>query len=159
MTAEHSAGILNAIGVPAGSMIIGKEAYVNNVKIVRECTGIQVIAVFAGLLIPLPKTSWQVKIKAIALLSFAVYIANVLRIVFEMWLLYAGILPWEMAHGPIGAVLGVVTVFIFFLIADRFIPQIGTYLNGLADWVTNHFRKRNIREPKAEKLSLAAHEE
>jgi exosortase/archaeosortase family protein len=142
MIAEHSAGVLNAIGIAAATEIIGKEAYVNNVQIVRECTGIQVMAIFAGLLLPLPKVNWQTKLRAIALLSFAVYVANVMRIAFELWLLDVGILPWDMAHGPVGAILGVVTVFMFFLIADRFIPEIGTYLNALADWITNRFKKR-----------------
>jgi exosortase/archaeosortase family protein len=142
MTAEHSAGILNAIGISAHSAVIGKEAYVNNIQIVRECTGIQVVAVFAGILFPLPRISWQVKLKAIVILSFAVYIANVLRVAVEMWLLYEGLLPWEMIHGTVGAVLGVVTVFLFFLIADRFIPQIGTYLDGIADWMADRFRNR-----------------
>jgi len=141
MTAEHSAGILNAIGVSADSTVVGKNAYVNNVQIVRECTGIQVIAVFAGLLFPLPRIGWQVKVKAIAILGFAVYIANVMRVVVELWLLYAGILPWSMAHEPLGAILGVVTVFLFFLISDRFIPQIGEFLGRVADWIADVTRR------------------
>jgi len=141
MTAEHSAGILNAIGVSADSTVIGKNAYVNNVQIVRECTGIQVIAVFAGLLFPLPRIGWQVKAKAIAILGFAVYVANVMRVVVELWLLYAGILPWSMAHGPLGAILGVITVFLFFLISDRFIPQIGEFLGRVADWIADVTRR------------------
>ena len=134
MTAEHSAGVLNAIGITAESTVVGTGAYVNNVQIVRECTGVQVIAVFAGLLLPLPKISWQVKFKAIAVLSFSVYLANVMRVALELWLLYAGILPWSMAHGPVGAILGVITVFLFFLVSDRFIPQIGEFLGRLAEW-------------------------
>ena len=144
MTAEHSAGILNAIGIPAESTITGNAAYVNNVRIVRECTGIQVVAVFAGLLFPLPRIGWHVKLKAIAVLGFAVYVANVVRVAFELWLLYAGILPWSMAHGPVGAVLGVITVFIFFLVSDRFIPQIGNFLGTAADWIID--RVKNIRK-------------
>ena len=144
MTAEHSAGILNAIGIPAESTITGNAAYVNNVQIVRECTGIQVVAVFAGLLFPLPRIGWHVKLKAIAVLGFAVYVANVVRVAFELWLLYAGILPWSMAHGPVGAILGVITVFIFFLVSDRFIPQIGNFLGTAADWIID--RVKNIRK-------------
>jgi hypothetical protein len=67
-----------------------------------------------------------------------VYIANVLRIVVELRLLYAGILPWSMAHGPFGTILGVITVFIFFLVSDRFIPQIGMFLGRLADWAVDY---------------------
>jgi exosortase/archaeosortase family protein len=135
MTAEHAAGVLNAMGILANSIIVKNGAYVNNVQIVRECTGIQVIAVFVGLLLPLPKISWSVKLKAITVLGFAVYIANVIRVAFELWLLYAGILPWSISHGPVGTILGVITVFIFFLVVDRFIPQIGVFLAHLADWM------------------------
>jgi exosortase/archaeosortase family protein len=141
MVAEHSAGILNAIGVPAGTTIASNGAYVNNVQIVRECTGIQVVAVFAGLLLPLPKVAWQLKFKAIAVLGFAVYIANVIRVAVELWLLYAGIMPWSMAHGPFGTVLGVITVFLFFLVSDKFIPQIGNFLGTVADWIVNKYHE------------------
>ena len=146
MVAEHSAGILNAIGVPAGTTIASNGAYVNNVQIVRECTGIQVVAVFVGLLLPLPKVAWQLKFKAIAVLGFAVYIANVIRVAVELWLLYAGIMPWSIAHGPFGTVLGVITVFLFFLVSDRFIPQIGMTLGRIADRIFEHFeRKHSIK--------------
>ena len=140
MIAEHSAGILNAMGISAESLVVGNAAYVNNVQIVRECTGIQVVAVFAGLLLPLPGASWQTKVKAIVVLGFAVYIANVVRVAIELWLLYAGLLPWSLAHGSLGTVLGVVTVFIFFLVSDRFIPQIGVFLGDVADWVSDRLR-------------------
>ena len=146
MTAEHSAGILNAIGIPAYSTVVGNGAYVNKVQIVRECTGIQVIAIFAGLLLPLPRVEWQTKLKAIVVLGFSVYIANVIRVVLELWLLYAGILPWSMAHGPVGAVLGVITVFIFFLVSDRFIPQIGVFLGKLTDWIVDNVNGRMHRK-------------
>jgi exosortase/archaeosortase family protein len=140
MIAEHSAGILNAIGISAESLVVGNAAYVNNVQIVRECTGIQVVAVFAGLLLPLPAVSWQTKVKAIVVLGFAVYIANVVRVAIELWFLYSGLLPWSLAHGPLGTVLGVVTVFIFFLVSDKFIPQIGVFLGDVADWVSDRLR-------------------
>ena len=145
MVAEHSAGILNAIGVPAGATIASNGAYVNNVRIVRECTGIQVVAVFVGLLLPLPKVSWQVKLKAITVLGFAVYVANVIRVAVELWLLYAGIMPWSMAHGPFGTILGVVTVFLFFLVSDRFIPQIGITLGRIADRIFERFENKHCR--------------
>ena len=146
MTAEHSAGILNVIGIPAYSTVVGNGAYVNKVQIVRECTGMQVIAIFAGLLLPLPRVEWQTKLKAIVVLGFSVYIANVIRVVLELWLLYAGILPWSMAHGPVGAVLGVITVFIFFLVSDRFIPQIGVFLGKLTDWIVDNVNGRIHRK-------------
>jgi len=155
MIAEHSAGVLNAIGIPAESAVVGTGVYVNHVEIVRECTGIQVIAVFAGLLLPLPKVSWQVKFKAVAVLGFSVYLANVMRVALELWLLYAGILPWSMAHGPVGTILGVVTVFIFFLVSDRFIPQIGEFLGRLVDWIIENFNRTSQTRQNAHEMSYS----
>ncbi|WP_455367566.1 hypothetical protein [[Eubacterium] cellulosolvens] len=124
-TAQHSASILTALGLPSLAKAYEGMAFVNEVQIVKQCTGIQVVAVFAGLLIPLPQVGWKVKLQSLALIFFAVYLANVLRIVIELTLLYRGILPWSLAHEPLGTVLGIVSVAIFLITVDRFIPQIG----------------------------------
>ncbi len=124
-TAQHSASILTAIGIPSYATAYSGMAFVNEVQIVKQCTGIQVVAVFAGFLIPLPQVNWKVKLQSIALIFFAVYLANVLRIVIELSLLYRGILPWSLAHEPLGTVLGIISVAIFLITVDRFIPQIG----------------------------------
>lgn len=127
-TAQHSASILTALGMSSTAVAHNGMAFINEVQIIKECTGIQVVAVFAGLLMPLPKVEWKVKIQAITLTFFAVYLANVLRIVIELTLLYRGILPWSLAHEPLGTVLGIISVAIFLLTIDRFIPQIGDTL-------------------------------
>lgn len=128
-TARHSALVLSALGIEAKAFVSGGRAFVNQIEIVKECTGIQVIAVFSGFILPLPRVSLKVKAKAIALVSLAVYVGNILRVVIEVWMLYNGVLPWSQAHGPLGTVLSVVSVFIFFLMAERHIPQIGQYLD------------------------------
>jgi len=127
--AEHSAGVLNAIGVKADFLILNGKAFINQIEIVKECTGIQVVAVFAGLIIPLPKVSFKNKIKAVTLVFFAVYLANILRIVIEVWLLTKGFLPWSLAHGPLGTLLSIISVAIFFLMTEKFIPEVGYYLD------------------------------
>jgi hypothetical protein len=50
------------------------------------------------------------------------FIANVLRVVYEVWLVYWGILPWELAHYPMSFVLGVVGVFILCIVAILLVP-------------------------------------
>ncbi|HID17741.1 TPA: exosortase/archaeosortase family protein [Candidatus Bathyarchaeota archaeon] len=128
-TAEHSALVLSALGMEAKAFVSGGRAFVNQFEIAKECTGIQVVAVFSGFILPLPRVPFKVKAKAIALVSLAVYVGNVLRIVVEVWMLYNGVLPWSQAHGPLGTVLSIFSVFIFFLMAERCIPQIGRYLD------------------------------
>ncbi len=73
--------------------------YLNEFQIVTECTGIQVVAVFAGILVPLSAIGWRRKLAVIDLVAASVYAANLLRIALEVWLLYRGILPWDPSTG------------------------------------------------------------
>jgi exosortase/archaeosortase family protein len=140
--AEHSTGVLNAIGIKSNFLVLNNRAFVNQIEIVKECTGIQVVAVFSGLIIPLPKVSFKNKIKAVTLVFFAVYLANVLRIVIEIWLLYEGFLPWPQAHGPLGTLLSIISVAIFFLITEKFIPEVSYYLNEATKFISKLIKKK-----------------
>ncbi|MEM3607622.1 MAG: archaeosortase/exosortase family protein [Candidatus Bathyarchaeia archaeon] len=128
VTAVNSAFILRALRFPGVVRMIDGRVFLNQVEIVKECTGIQVVAVFAGVILPLPRVKWTVKLKALAVVSLAVYVANVIRIVLELWLLYAGILPWSLAHEPFGTILSVVSVALFLLAANHYIPEIGEFM-------------------------------
>ena len=128
-TASLSAVMLNWLGVPAvmvvdwlNAAVIVAVAGFQDFQIVRECTGIQVIAVFAGLILPLPRGTWRRKIFAVIVVTIMLFIANVLRVVYEVWLVYWGILPWELAHYPMSFVLGVVGVFILCIVAIVMVP-------------------------------------
>jgi exosortase/archaeosortase family protein len=127
ITADHSAALLNWIGVPAASRVTEGRAFVNEFEIERMCTGIQVTAIFAGILIPFPKIAWRRKATAIASVAVLIYFANIGRIVLEVWLLYARILPWYLAHYPTGLILGVFSVAFLVIVLDHFIPEIGDY--------------------------------
>jgi len=127
ITADHSAMLLNWIGIPATSLAKDGRAFVNEFEIERMCTGIQVTAVFAGILIPFPKISWKKKLTAIASVAVLIYFANIGRIALEIWLLYAGILPWYLAHYPTGLILGIFSVAFLVIVLDYFIPEIGDY--------------------------------
>lgn len=127
-TAYCSAVILTWFGIPSAMVIDWVYGVVFVVgpgftyEIVRECTGIQVIAVFAGLIIPLPRGTWSRKIFAVLVVSIMLFVANVLRVVYEIWLVFWGILPWELAHYPMSFVLGVVGVFVLCLVAIWLMP-------------------------------------
>ncbi|MEM3521975.1 MAG: exosortase/archaeosortase family protein [Candidatus Bathyarchaeia archaeon] len=131
ITAQHSAMLLNLIGIQSKAWTIEKKAFLNEVQIVRDCTGIQVVAVFAGILLPLPKVSWKRKLLAIAIVAIFVYLANIARIALEIWLLYNGILPWSLAHYPLGIVLGVFSVAFLVIVTNFFIPEIGEFVDSL----------------------------
>ena len=127
ITADHSAVLLNWIGIPAVSRVMDGRAFVNEFEIERMCTGIQVTAIFAGILIPFPRITWIRKATAIATVAILIYFTNIGRIAFEVWLLYAGILPWYLAHYPTGLILGIFSVALLVIVLDHFIPEIGDY--------------------------------
>ncbi len=128
-TAAVSALSLTWIGVPSilaidwvqGAVYVAVMGW-QQFQIVRECTGIQVIAVFMGLILPLPRGTWHRKILAVMVVTVLLFVANVARVVYEIWLVYWGILPWELAHYPMSFVLGVVGVFILCIVAIVMVP-------------------------------------
>ncbi len=128
-TAYVSAILLTWIGVPSvitvdwlnGAVYVAVIGF-QQFQIVRECTGIQVIAVFAGLILPLPRGTWPRKILAVIVVTIMLFVANVIRVVYEIWLVYWGILPWELAHYPMSFVLGVLGVFILCIVAIVLVP-------------------------------------
>ncbi len=133
-TANHAASLLGIAGIHVQAINIGDGAYLGNVRIVKECTGIQVIAVFLGLLIPLPNASWKRKLLALSIVSVILYAANAVRIALEFSLVYLGVLPWSLAHYPMSLLLGIIGVLVLVVITDRLLPEFG-------DFLLNAFRK------------------
>ena len=133
ITADWSAGLLNLMGIVAYSWISGSKAFVNEFEVSQDCTGIQVIAVFAGILIPLPRVGWKRKTLALAVVAVSVFGANLIRIALQIWLLYAGIFPWSWIHYPGGLILGVISVAFLVIAADRLIPEIGDFAESVIE--------------------------
>ncbi len=157
-TAYHSSLLLPYLGIEGTYRVLGGLPYVNEFQIVTECTGIQVVAVFAGILLPLSLIGWRRKLLVIGLVSAGVYAANLGRIAFEIWLLYKGILPWDMAHGPVGVVLGIVSVMFLVLLADRFIPELGDFVYHAEEAVRKGLMLR-LRRSMVRAGSLQDHSE
>ena len=152
-TAWLSAIFLAWLGVPSvmvidwlNSLVLVVVIGFQEFQIVRECTGIQVIAVFAGLILPLPRGTWRRKILAVIVVTIMLFIANVLRVVYEIWLVYWGILPWELAHYPMSFVLGVVGVFILCIVAILMVPG---FIETFEDMIYYLFPPK----PKTSKIS------
>lgn len=126
--ADQSAYLLSIIGLEVKVATNVDQVFIDEFRIVRDCTGIQVIAVFTGLLAPVPKASWKKKLLTLGALYGLLHAANIFRIVLEYWLVYNGILPWSLAHYPLSLVLGVIGVFILVLVTDRLMPEFGDFL-------------------------------
>ena len=125
LTAQHSAMVMNLIGMKATVWYQGNEVYVNQFDVQRMCTGVQVITVFLGIIVALPRTALKKKALAFGIIAVSVYLANIGRIVLEIWLLYSGTLPWSLAHYPTGLILGIFSVAFLVVVADHFMPVIG----------------------------------
>jgi exosortase/archaeosortase family protein len=132
-TAEHSAIIMGWIGIKGTVWVQNNAVFLNEFEIQRMCTGVQVIAVFLGLIVAMPKIALKKRILALSVVAVSVYFANIGRIAFEIWLLYNGILPWSLAHYPTGFVLGVFSVAFLVIAADFFIPEIGDLAFSMLD--------------------------
>jgi exosortase/archaeosortase family protein len=133
VVAENSASLMQLIGMNATVWMEGNRFFVNEFEIQRMCTGVQVIAVFLGIIVAIPKVSLRKRITAFTLVAVSVHFANVGRIAFELWLLYSQVLPWSLAHYPTGLILGVFSVTFLLVAADFFIPEIGDLAFSLLD--------------------------
>ncbi|MGA2790227.1 MAG: hypothetical protein ABSF00_05615 [Candidatus Bathyarchaeia archaeon] len=125
LTAEHSAILMRLIGIKATVWYEGNRVFLNEFEIQRMCTGVQVITVFLGIIVAMPKVAIKKKLMAFGTVVVSVYLTNLGRIALEIWLLYNGILPWSLAHYPTGLILGVFAVAFLIVVADHFIPEIG----------------------------------
>jgi len=125
LTAEHSAILLELIGIKSTIWYENGSVFLNQFEIQRMCTGVQVIAVFLGMIVAIPKVALEKRAFAFATVAVSVYFANIGRIAFEIWMLYNGVLPWSLAHYPTGLILGIFSVAFLIIVADHFIPEIG----------------------------------
>jgi exosortase/archaeosortase family protein len=143
--AHNSSAILSLIGLQAPFRLVDGSAFVGNFAVVRDCTGIQVMAVFLGLILPLPRVGWGKKALSLCLLGALLYVANLFRVVLEYYLVEMGILPWSLAHYPMSLVLGILGVFLLVLVNNKLIPEFGEYVFSLASWFEDLFTRKQSR--------------
>jgi exosortase/archaeosortase family protein len=127
-TADHTAFLLNSLGMSVQTKVISENVFLADIKIVKDCTGVQVIAVFFGLLIPIPKAPLKKKFLTLVITSTFLYVANVLRIALEFCLVYLNVLPWVLAHYPLSLLLGIIGVFVLVFVTDHLLPEFGDFI-------------------------------
>jgi len=100
LIADHTASFLNAFGLQVQTRVIGEHVFLADIEIVKDCTGVQVIAVFLGIIIPIPKATVKKKLLALTVISISLYVANLLRIALEFSLVYLIFYlgPWRTIH-------------------------------------------------------------
>ncbi len=139
--ATHSSSILSFLHIQAPVQFVDGFAFIGNFAVIRDCTGIQVMAVFLGLILPLPKARWVKKILSLSFLGGILYGANLFRIVLEYYLVNTGILPWSLAHYPLSLALGVIGVFLLVLVNNKLIPEFGEQVFSFARQFADLFRR------------------
>lgn len=133
LIAENSAALMQLIGIKPTIWTHGSQVFLNQFEIQRMCTGVQVMAVFLGVVAAVPKVPLRNRILAFSVVVVSIHLANIARIAFEIWLVYNGILPWSLVHYPTGLILGVFSVAFLIVAADYFVPQIGDMAFSLVD--------------------------
>jgi exosortase/archaeosortase family protein len=126
--ADHTAFLLNSLGMSVQTRVVSENVFLNDIKVVKDCTGVQVIAVFFGLLIPIPKAPLKKKFLTLVIVSSFLYVANVLRIALEFCLVYFNVIPWVLAHYPLSLLLGIIGVFILVFVTDKLLPEFGDFV-------------------------------
>jgi len=123
------------------------------------CTGVQAIAVFAGLIICVPHSQdratrediiWR-KTKALILSSIIFYIVNVIRMVIQIYLYYIGY-AWEDIHYSISAASSFIAAIIILLL-HKWIPEFIISIIYLGSIVNN-----SIQRTRKEKIAELAEE-
>jgi len=126
--ASFSSSILSFLGLSAPIQYIDGYVILGNYEIVRECTGVQVMAVFLGLILPLPKASWRKKTFSLIIMGILLYVSNLFRVVLEIWLVENHILPYSIAHYPLSLIMGIIGVFFLVMITNSIIPEFSDYI-------------------------------
>jgi exosortase/archaeosortase family protein len=137
--ATFSTSILKFLDLSAQIHLVEGHVILGTYEIVRDCTGVQVFAVFLGLILPLPKVPWRKKACSLIVLAFLLYVSNLFRVVLEYWLVENQILPWSIAHYPLSLIMGIIGVFFLVLINNLIIPEFGDYVFALAKRVKGFF--------------------
>lgn len=108
------------------------------IGIVRECTGIHVIAIFAGLVLPLREGTNKRKTLALVMASVIMSFLNITRVLLTIGLIFFDVFPFsviflnptvETYHYPLSYLYGVFGVFLLIISIDRLVlPELGDTL-------------------------------
>lgn len=117
----------------------------------NACTGVQAIAIFAGLIISTPhsldkqanKLIWARKIVALTLSSATFYVVNILRMVIQLNLYYEGA-DWNDIHVSISAASSFIAAVII-LMMHKFIPEFVLSIMWTSAEIKLFFRRKSIK--------------
>jgi exosortase/archaeosortase family protein len=153
LTAEACNHCLRMFGLDSSWSLQNGEAYLSltggardvSVTIIRECTAINVFSIVVGLILPLYTSPVAKKASAIAASGILLFLMNVSRIAFTVYLTGYDVPPFswflrnptlETYHYPVSFFYGVVGVAVLILVLSRWIiPELGDTLLGITELV------------------------
>jgi exosortase/archaeosortase family protein len=164
VTASLSSQLLTLFKFSSSWKVHGGDSYlifkggIRNVtvEIIRECTGIHVVAIFTGLVLPLKGGLWLRKLFSLLTASTLLFIMNVSRVILTVLLTAYDIPPFawifinptvQTYHYPLSFLYGLLGVALLTLLISRYIlPELGVTLLSIpytfARIVHSHTRAR-----------------
>lgn len=141
-TSDATASLLTNAGLPAHSYEDNGRIYLEYLQISVDCTAIEVIAIFLGLLLAAPSPLYR-RVFLAFLGSLAVFSCNVARIGIVYVLLEKGV-PWYAAHDAFSGILAVLAGMLFLAVTERYLPPVNANLYSFLDTV-ERFLSRTLR--------------
>jgi len=156
ITAEVSSNALRGLGFPSAWGLHGDTAYLRlmggvrevSVSIIRECTGIHVLAIFAGLVLPLKEGLWWRKALSLVVAGLLLFAMNISRVMLTVLLTAYDVPPFawiftnptvETYHYPLSFIYGLLGVAILVVIISRWtLPELGETLTGVLNIFKHH---------------------
>lgn len=140
ITSDVTADVLTLSGISAVSYEQQGRVYLEYLHISIDCTALEIIAVFLGLILAV-KSPLSRRIIFSVTGSFAVFFVNIFRIGIVYYLLEKGI-PWVLAHDLFSGSLSILAGMLFLMISERYLPQINENLYTLLDAAEGIIRSR-----------------
>ena len=149
ITAEVSSNALRTLGFSSAWGLQEGEAYLTlvggvrevSVIIIRECAGIHVFAMFAGMVLPITGGLWLRKALSLAVAGSLLFAMNISRVMLTVLLTAFDVPPFawiftnptvETYHYPLSFLYGLLGVAILVVIISRWIlPELGETLIGI----------------------------
>jgi exosortase/archaeosortase family protein len=131
----------------------------------NACTGVQAIAIFAGLIIATPhsldkianKNIWLRKIVALVISSAIFYVVNLLRMVIQLNLYYGGA-DWNDIHVSISAASSFIAAVII-LFMHRLIPEFVLSIMWTGIEIKLHFKRKNEAVKAIETVPISSEDQ
>lgn len=149
-TAEVCSSALRILGFSSGWGVNDGEACLSmvggvrdvSVTIIRECTGIHVFAIFAGLVLPVSGGLWLRKMLSLTVAGSFLLVLNISRVMLTILLTAYDVPPFawiftnptvETYHYPLSFIYGFLGVAILVVIIDRWVlPELGETLTFIS---------------------------